>query len=329
MARKDNYALLYRVADYYYNDGLSQDEIAKIENFSRPHVSRLLDRAKELGIVKINVIMPEILSTDMLAEELRQLLDLKAVSVCPLSSPHDEPSFEVAHHATDVLDEYLEDASCVGLGWGYTMYQTARIINHKINKENLTFVPLVGLSTFSVPYFISNNIVNLFAENTDSQGYYSSVPLIKSKEKLSDLEEMSFKGLQEQWKKIDAAILSVGGTPSKARMQRDPIATEYNEYIATVDINGVMLAHYFDAEGNVLDEQIARYFDIATYDLEDLKKLKSSICIAGGEAKVDAIIMFAKKKFFNKLITDENAARLMIEKLRQEKPEENTETEED
>ncbi|MBR2578485.1 MAG: hypothetical protein IKE38_06080, partial [Erysipelotrichaceae bacterium] len=35
-----------------------------------------------------------------------------------------------------------------------------------------------------------------------------------------------------------------------------------------------------------------------------------------GEEKADALIMFAKKRFFNKLITDENTARIIIEKLK-------------
>ena len=86
MAKKDNYALLYRVASYYYNDGLTQDEIARIENFSRPHVSRLLDRAKETGIVRIEVVKPDFLSTDSVAAELKERLGLKSVSVCPNST---------------------------------------------------------------------------------------------------------------------------------------------------------------------------------------------------------------------------------------------------
>ena len=317
MVRKDNYALLYRIANYYYNDGLTQDEIARIESFSRPHVSRLLDRAKEVGIVKIEVVMPDILSTESLAEKLKTALGLKDAAVCPdPSGSNNEISFEIAQYATNILDGFLEDASFVGLGWGYTMYQTARMINHKIKKEGLTFVPLVGLSNLNSRYFMNNNIVNLFAENTDSNGYYSSVPLLQDRRKLTDLEEKSFNELKKQWNRIDAAIISVGGTPTNDIVRDDPMYTEFKEYISHTDVAGNVITHYFDAKGKILDSDISKYFFTATYDISKLKKLKTSICLAGGPQKVDAIIMFAKMGFFNKLITDENTARAIIEKLK-------------
>ena len=317
MARKDNYALLYRIANYYYNDGMTQDEIARIENFSRPNVSRMLDRAREVGIVKIEVVMPDILSTDSLAEELKRMLGLKAVSVCPdPSGSNNEISFEIAQYATNILDGFLEDASTVGLGWGYTLYQTARMINHKIKRKGLTFVPLVGLSNLNSRYFMNNNIVNLFAENTDSNGFYSAVPLLQNRRKLTDLEEKSFNELKKQWNRIDTVIISVGGTPTNDIMRDDPMYTEFKEYISHTDVAGNVITHYFNAKGKVLDSDISKYFFTATYDLGKLKKLKTSICLAGGLHKVDAIIMFAKMGFFNKLITDENTARAIIEKLK-------------
>ena len=319
MVRKDNYALLYRIANYYYNDGMTQDEIARIENFSRPHVSRLLDRAKEVGIVKVEVVMPDILSTESIAEELRTVLGLKDVSVCPDSaSSNNEISFEIAQYATNVLDKYLEDAKYIGLGWGYTLYQTARMINHKIKKKGLTFMPLVGLSNLNSRYYMTNNIVNLFAENTDSNGYYSSVPLVQNRKKLTELEEKSFNELKKQWKNIDAAIIGVGGPPTENELRNDPMYNEFKSYISTVDIAGNVITHYFDAKGNILDSDISKYFYTATYDINRLKELKTSICIAGGPDKADAITMFAKMGFFNKLITDETTARSILSKLEQE-----------
>ena len=225
-------------------------------------------------------------------------------------------SYEIAQYATNILNDLLEDATFVGLGWGYTVYQTAKMINHKIRKKDLTFAPLVGLSNMNSRYYMNNNIVNLFAENTDSNGYYCSVPLVQNRKKLTELEEKSFQELIKQWENIDAAIISVGGPPTEDLTRNDPMVTEFNEYISTVDIAGNVLTHYFDAKGNSLDQDISKYFYTATYDINKLKKLKSSICLAGGPEKVDAIIMFAKMRFFNKLITDEITARMIIERLK-------------
>ena len=94
------------------------------------------------------------------------------------------------------------------------------------------------------------------------------------------------------------------------------MVAEFNKYISTADIAGNILAHFFDGEGRILDEELNKYFYIATYDLNKLKDLKASVCISGGEEKVDALIMFAKKRFFNKLITDENTAKQIIERMK-------------
>ena len=47
--------LLLRVAWYYYKDELTQDEIARRLSVSRASVGRLLDRARKVGLVSINL----------------------------------------------------------------------------------------------------------------------------------------------------------------------------------------------------------------------------------------------------------------------------------
>ena len=51
----DDPRLMVRVCDLYYNQGISQQQIAKDLNLSRPTVSRVWALAKEQGIVKISI----------------------------------------------------------------------------------------------------------------------------------------------------------------------------------------------------------------------------------------------------------------------------------
>ena len=53
----DDPRLMVRVCDLYYNQGISQQQIAKDLNLSRPTVSRVLALAREQGIVKISISM--------------------------------------------------------------------------------------------------------------------------------------------------------------------------------------------------------------------------------------------------------------------------------
>ena len=47
--------LLLRVAWFYYKDELTQDEIARRLSVSRASVGRMLDRARKVGLVSINL----------------------------------------------------------------------------------------------------------------------------------------------------------------------------------------------------------------------------------------------------------------------------------
>ena len=47
--------VLYRIAEQYYKKGKTQEEISREENISRSQVSRMLDRAKTQGIVRLSL----------------------------------------------------------------------------------------------------------------------------------------------------------------------------------------------------------------------------------------------------------------------------------
>ena len=57
--------LLVKVSKFYYEEGLSQDEIIKRLNLSRSKVSRLLQQARDEGIVQISVVAPKHLCSDI------------------------------------------------------------------------------------------------------------------------------------------------------------------------------------------------------------------------------------------------------------------------
>src|SRR5580658_8736757 len=74
--------LLLRAAWFYYKDELTQDEIAKRLSVSRASVGRLLDRARRVGLVTIN-LNTEYLDAFELSAELREVFGLSEALVVP------------------------------------------------------------------------------------------------------------------------------------------------------------------------------------------------------------------------------------------------------
>jgi len=53
-----NLDLLYKVAKLYYTEDLKQESIGRRLNISKYKVSRVLKRAKDKGLIRIEVIRP-------------------------------------------------------------------------------------------------------------------------------------------------------------------------------------------------------------------------------------------------------------------------------
>ena len=77
---KERDELLVRVAELYYQQNLSQNEVAKIIGVSRPLVSRLLIEARNTGIVEIK-IHTKIKKNGDLSLKLRNTFNLKEAIV--------------------------------------------------------------------------------------------------------------------------------------------------------------------------------------------------------------------------------------------------------
>ena len=71
---------IIKAAKLYYENGLSQDEIGKILEVSRPYISRLLTRAKQLGYVTITINDPSATARKM-EQLLMERFNLKDVKI--------------------------------------------------------------------------------------------------------------------------------------------------------------------------------------------------------------------------------------------------------
>ena len=100
------------ISNLYYKEKLSQQEIAKKLNISRPWVSKLLARAEELGIVKIEVLSPFANNVAM-ENALMEKYHLKYAGVI-----QDDNLDNVAFAAANYFVSELHEKDVVGVGWG-------------------------------------------------------------------------------------------------------------------------------------------------------------------------------------------------------------------
>ena len=308
---------LYHIANLYYNHDLSQAEIAEREGLSRPQVSRMLTQAKQVGIVKIKVVMPKESKAEHLEASLVEKLGLKQVFIASnlpngADLPGDEDAYisSFALRAAPILPRLLHDSKCIGLGWGRTMYNLARNlpeVNTSVSATKL-IVPLVGSPSGIAKREIQVNTVEyLFGEKLKCNSFYLNMfsRVTPEQHSLEPLEEQSLKMLSEYWDTMDTAVFSSSNAYYAASNE---LFLESSE--EKVPIAGDILLSLFYENGEVRRNRDT--LEIPAIDLNRLKSIPKSILIAAGSEKVKSIYYAAKLQFCNILITDAPTAELLL-----------------
>lgn len=316
MKNDTDYVLLYRIAEAYYCQGQTQDQIAKRENISRPHVSRLLTKARECGIVNIRVEFPEHAGQQMLCEQLCSALKLRRVLLSsePADADFRSVSQAIAQAAADALPALLADSRNIGIGWGYTVYKTSKLLPSLTPAKPQSFVPLVGITGEDSPYFQTNVIVNRFAEQFGGTSKFTSVPAIReSHVKMDGFAQESYLRLQNQWNKLDAAVIGLGDCPGIGLTLLSVGNVEYRNLVEQSGAVGDILAHFFFRDGTLLDT--SAHFQQASLPPHAIRNIKTVVCVAGGPEKVEPLLAAAQNGFYNILVTDPGTAQAMLDRL--------------
>ena len=316
MKNDTDYVLLYRIAQAYYCQGQTQDQIAKRENISRPHVSRLLAKAKECGIVHIRVEFPEHVCQHLLCEQLRDKLNLRKVLLSSMPKQMDQHSISqaIAQTAANAMPELLANSRNVGIGWGRTVYETSKFLSTGPTGRRLSFVPLVGITGEDNPYFQTNVIVNHFAERFGGSSKFTNVPAIRETHvKMDGFTLDSYLRLQHQWESLDTAIIGLGDCPGVGLTALAAGNKEYLRLVEQSDAVGDILAHFFFRDGSILDT--SAHFQQTSLPPCAIRNIDTVICAAGGSQKVDGLLAAARNRFYNILITDPETAQAMLDRL--------------
>ena len=301
----DDLSLLYTIAKYYYLEDYSQSDIAKILNISRPQISRLLKRARELEIVKIEISMPNNLQDENKSEKIKKYLGLKDVLI--VENSNDNKLLYVK--SSEYLSALIEKSKKIGIGWNETLYNISIELKYNDSDKQKVFYPLIGnLGNNNNPYLQITTIVDRFAEKFNSKAYFNNYPALIEKKSINNNDLEKLEEFKKFWSDLDVAIVGLSS-----------IRESYQSYISDIpkvdklnidEIEGIILGSFFMNNGETFNYPDKYY--INSIMLSELKNIKDIVCIVSGVKKIDIIKFAAMKKYFNILITDESTADSII-----------------
>ncbi|MGM0216442.1 sugar-binding transcriptional regulator [Enterococcus sp. AZ109] len=311
--------LLAKIAYMYYVEGMKQSEIAKELDIYRTSISRMLNQAKEEGIVEIKI---HEFDSELYALEtkLKKKFNLAKIEIVPTDDTDSvsEKEAKLSKAAAELIRKQVTDHSVVGLSWGASIGNAVSKIEKK-SVENAMFVPIVGGPSHINSRYHVNTLVYEMARKFNGDSIFVNASVIQESKALAQgiLNSNYFTELRDYWGKLDIAIVGVGGPLSYKKSQwRDLLTEEDIEDLALREAIGDCCCCFFDREGKISKGDL--YNRRIGMPLEELAKVPSCIGIARGKIKAKSILALLKKRYINTLITDQETA-LEILRIAKEK----------
>jgi len=295
----------------YYEEGMTQQAIADLLHVSRTTVVKMLQAARDEGIVSISVA-PQHLGAVRGARELKARYQLETVIVVPDDGGVSPDYQRIGRAAGRYLTSVIKPEDILGVCWGKTVLAMSETVP-ETTQPNLTIVQAAGSAMgayeSSTERCTANMAVRLHARcvNLHAPGIVSSYAL---KEAL-----MAEKSIKEKFSLLHSCSKIVFGMADLGPQSMAFVSgyLEQDDALPYQDNGavGIMAGRFFDNSGNpVMGELDNRMIGIT---LEKLKQIPERICIAGGADKVPALHALLSGNNATVLVTDESTALILLQ----------------
>ncbi|MBC7251097.1 MAG: sugar-binding transcriptional regulator [Anaerolineae bacterium] len=309
----DHTELLAQVASLYYEENLTQGEIARRIGTSRSTISRLLREARANGVVEIIIHYPWKTVAE-LERELTERFRLRHARVLAgQGRPYPEILRGLGVLAARYLESVLQESSILGISWGTAVHSTVQALRPE-RKLPITVVQMIGAVGTGDPLIDGPDLARLLANIYGGEYRYLHAPVLVEDLSVREalLQEPRIRETLSLACQADVALVGIGSTvPEVSSLLR----AGYLEREALIQLRaqgavGDVCARHYDAWGRLLEIEFNQR--IVGIELEALHSIEQVIGVAGGEAKAEAILGALRGGHVNVLVTDDAAAREVL-----------------
>ncbi|MGO2683192.1 MAG: sugar-binding transcriptional regulator [Microbacterium sp.] len=306
----DEDLLTVRVAELYYDEAKTQDEIGALLKISRWKVGRLLTQARETGVVRIEIVHPRARRLG-LEREVVERFGLSDAVIVPVDE--DAELERVAQAAADHLTALRPVPRTLGVSWGRTLTAVADALPEGW-ANGVSVVQLNGGVSLNRRSGGAASLAMTIAQRAGGQAALLPSPAILERVETKQAIEAdrTVAGILEQATEAQTYLYSAGpADASSAHVENGYLTAADVEELARRGAVGDVLGRYIDADGNVVDAQLdARTVGV---DLDRLRAAERAIFVTAGSAKHDIARTVVTSGLCTVLVTDETTARALLE----------------
>ncbi|HLL78443.1 MAG TPA: sugar-binding domain-containing protein [Ktedonobacteraceae bacterium] len=304
---------LVDIATRFYVLGHTQARIARELGVDPATVSRHLKKARDEGIVRIEIRRPRNLHLD-LGRELASYYGIKRAVVV---ADDDGGSAAVAAAAAEYFSSQLTNGARVGLSFGRMLSAMVPLLTAG-TVSDLDISMLLGGFGRAMPgiqgHELARHIASLYPH---SRTHYLQAPLLLDSADIQQamLKDGSIQAALQAAAQTELALVGIGNLDDSAPLIRyGHLSAEDQRRLVQSGAVGDVSARFFNIRGepvSVLDDRLM------AIDRESLARIPTVVGVAAGVEKYAAIQGALRSGYVDVLVTDERTAKALVQAARE------------
>jgi deoxyribonucleoside regulator len=308
-AKRDYIRLLVEVAKAYYEQGRTQEEIARGLSVSRSQVSHYLSDAREMGIVQIRVVDPRERVAgveDRLRERFPHLKEVRVVSL--FGGGVDLIRRVIGRTAAELLRDVVLPGHRVCIGCGRTLREMVQALRPGL-VENVALVQAMGSIGHEALDIDFSELVREAGKAFGARVYIIHAPAILGSGSAAELISANSPIAQalKLARSADIYMVGLGSMENDLLYARAGLIPDPEmQILQKMPVVGDICGRFFDLEGRPHASPFEKR--VVGIELEDLKRALLAVGVAGGPDKVAPLLGALRGHYINGIVTDEQTA---------------------
>jgi lsr operon transcriptional repressor len=303
----DDEELVSRAAWYYYNDGLTQGDVAIRLGVSRIKVSRLLEKGRQSGLIHVHINSPHE-GCFVLQQELASAFGLTEARVIP-ALDEAPAGVRIGRAAANFLISKLTVRDLLAIGWGEAATTALRYMSPALVRNEISLVSMTGG-------------VSAYVDSAGIYGPHSNfhiipTPLRVTSHSLAEMlrAEPYVRDVMAMALTARIALVGIGAMSRNASLVRFGYCTASEiELFARQGAVGDILGYFYDRDGQILPLDLHQL--VVAVPPDQLFRIPTIVAAAAGPDKVDPILGALRGRIVNILITDETTAAELLRRAK-------------
>ncbi len=315
MENSDDIRLIVKIAQLYYEQDMTQAQIARELGIYRTTISRLLKRGREQGIVTI-AINYDYNENLWLEQQLKQKFALKEVVVSSsVAGQEEEEQLNVmGQQGAQLLERLLAPGDIIGLSWGRAVRSLVENLPQSSQSRQLICVPIIGGPSGKLEsrYHV-NTLTYSAAARLKGESHLADFPALLDNELIRNgiMQSRHFQTIAAYWNNLDVALVGIGSPAIRDGANwRAFYGSEESDDLNARHVAGDICSRFYDINGASVETTMSE--KTLSIEMQRLKQARYSIGIAMGEEKYSGILGALHGKYINCLVTNRETAELLL-----------------